>query len=149
MAVTHAGERVLGALPVEPRSWRRFGLVGLGLAVAGVALRLLDASGIPQVQNFLLVSSSLLVEAFPFILLGALVSAAIEVFVPERVFARLGRLPRGLQAPVAGLGGFAFPVCECGSVPVARRLAQRGLMPSAAVTFMLAAPVLKDVLLVL
>ena len=148
MAVTRARETVLAAPPAEPRSGRRLAGVGLALVVAAVALRLLDASGIPQVQNFLLVSSSLLVEAFPFILLGALVSAAIEVFVPERVFARLGRLPRGLQAPVAGLGGFAFPVCECGSVPVARRLAMKGLAPSAAVTFMLAAPILNPVVLV-
>jgi hypothetical protein len=133
---------------LETSSWRRLLPVGLAVAATVVALRLLDASGIAQARNFLLVASSLLVEAFPFILLGALVSAAIEVFVPDRVFARLGALPRGLQAPVAGLGGFAFPVCECGSVPVARRLAMKGLSPSAAVTFMLAAPILNPVVLV-
>src|SRR4029450_9446071 len=43
--------------------------------------------------------------------------------------------------------GIAFPICECGSVPVARRLAAKGLMPSAAVTFMLAAPVVNPVVI--
>jgi uncharacterized membrane protein YraQ (UPF0718 family) len=80
--------------------------------------------------------------------LGAAVSALIEVFVPSSVFARLARLPRGLQQPIAGLGGFAFPVCECGSVPVARRLVSKGLAPAAAITFMLAAPILNPVVLV-
>jgi uncharacterized membrane protein YraQ (UPF0718 family) len=41
----------------------------------------------------------------------------------------------------------AFPVCECGSVPVARRLARKGLAPGAAVTFMLAAPVVNPVVI--
>ena len=43
------------------------------------------------------------------------------------------------------MAGIAFPVCECGSVPVARRLVSKGLAPSAAVTFMLAAPILNPV----
>ena len=91
---------------------------------------------------------SLLVEALPFIVLGAAVSALIEVFVPNSFFARVGRLPRAVQMPLAGLGGFAFPVCECGSVPVARRLVSKGLAPSAAITFMLAAPILNPVVLI-
>jgi uncharacterized membrane protein YraQ (UPF0718 family) len=70
------------------------------------------------------------------------------VFVPARWFARLALLPRAVQMPVAGLGGFAFPVCECGSVPVARRLVTKGMTPAAAITFMLAAPVLNPVVLV-
>jgi uncharacterized membrane protein YraQ (UPF0718 family) len=41
----------------------------------------------------------------------------------------------------------AFPVCECGSVPVARRLLLRGLDPAAGVAFMLAAPILNPIVL--
>jgi uncharacterized protein len=123
-------------------------LVLAALAVAGLLLRFLNATGIPALQNFLLVFSSLLIEALPFILLGAAASALIEVFVPSSFFARMARLPRGIQMPVAGLGGFAFPVCECGSVPVARRLIVKGLTPAAAVTFMLAAPILNPVVLI-
>ncbi|MGH2664094.1 MAG: permease [Actinomycetota bacterium] len=39
-------------------------------------------------------------------------------------------------------------MCECGSVPVARRLVLKGLSPVAPVTFMLAAPVLNPIVLV-
>jgi uncharacterized protein len=128
-------------------AWRAPLLVLAALATAALLARFLSGSGIGAARTFLLVFGSLLVEALPFILLGAAVSALIEVFVPASVFARLARLPRGLQMPVAGLGGFAFPVCECGSVPVARRLLLKGLHPAAAVTFMLAAPILNPVVL--
>jgi uncharacterized protein len=119
--------------------------VMLTLAAGGVALRLLNPARFAWLQNFLIVLSSLLVEALPFVLLGALTSAAIEVFVPSSAFARIARLPRPLQLPAAAVAGVAFPVCECGSVPVARRLVSKGLAPSAAVTFMLAAPILNPV----
>ena len=65
--------------------------------------------------------------------------------MPTSAFAKIGRLPRALQLPAAAAAGMAFPVCECGSVPVARRLAAKGLAPSAAVTFMLAAPIVNPV----
>jgi uncharacterized membrane protein YraQ (UPF0718 family) len=71
----------------------------------------------------------------------------LAVWVPDRAFARLGRLPRGLQVPGAALAGVAFPVCECGSIPVGRRLIARGLHPSAGVAFMLAAPILNPIVL--
>ncbi len=135
-----------GVSPPQTGSSRRTGLAVLSaLAAIAVAVRVADPERIAWLQNFLIVFGSLLVEATPFILLGAFVSAAIEVFVPTSTFAHLGRLPRPLQLPAAALAGIAFPVCECGSVPVARRLVSKGLAPSAAITFMLAAPILNPV----
>ena len=133
----------------KPRdaSWANAGAVLAALAGVALLLQLLNPARVAGVQNFLLVFSSLLIEAVPFVLLGAVVSAAIEVFVPSRFFEKLTGLPRPLQLPAAALTGFAFPVCECGSVPVARRLAAKGLSPAAAVTFMLAAPILNPVVL--
>ena len=104
------------------------------LAATAVVVRVLDPAAVPWLQNLLLVFGSLLVEAMPFVVLGAFVSAAIEVFVPASAFARIAGLPRPLQLPAAAAAGMAFPVCECGSVPVARRLARKGLAPGAAVT---------------
>ena len=125
---------------------RRTGpVVVAGLAALAVLARVADPGRLAWLQNLTIVFGSLVVEATPFILLGAFVSAAIEVFVPTSTFARLGTLPRSLQLPAAALAGVAFPVCECGSVPVARRLVRKGLAPSAAVTFMLAAPILNPV----
>ena len=138
------------AQPLAQRTspaWRNLGWAALGLAGIGAALRLFDPTTTPAVQNFFLVFGSLLIEAVPFVLLGALVSAAIEVFVPSSAFERLTALPRPLQLPASALAGMAFPVCECGSVPVARRLANKGLAPAAAITFMLAAPILNPIVI--
>ncbi|MFL5737704.1 MAG: permease [Actinomycetota bacterium] len=128
-------------------TWRTAASVAAMVVVGAVALRVLAPQNIGWAQNFLLVFSSLLIEAVPFVLIGALASAVIEVFVPSSAFEKLARLPKPLQLPAAGVAGIAFPVCECGSVPVARRLAAKGLMPSAAVTFMLAAPVVNPVVI--
>lgn len=122
-----------------------------GLAAAALlavaTIRLTGAGDGAAVQNVVLVFASIVMEALPFVLLGAFVSGLIEVFVPERWFAAVGRLPVRLQVPGAVVGGMAFPVCECGSVPVARRLILRGVHPAAGLTFMLAAPVLNPVVL--
>jgi uncharacterized protein len=128
-------------------TWRTAASVAAMVVVGAVALRVLAPQNIGWAQNFLLVFSSLLIEAVPFVLIGALASAVIEVFVPSSAFEKLARLPKPLQLPAAGVAGVAFPVCECGSVPVARRLAAKGLIPSAAVTFMLAAPVVNPVVI--
>ena len=134
--------------PIPAKAWRAVVLVAGAAVASGLLLKFLDPTRLAAAQNFFLILASLLIEAVPFVLLGALVSAAIEVFVPQSVFERIARLPGPLQLPAAGVAGMAFPVCECGSVPVARRLASKGLKPAAAVTFMLAAPILNPIVLI-
>jgi uncharacterized membrane protein YraQ (UPF0718 family) len=121
--------------------------VGATLVAVALVVSVGDPGRIAWVRTFFVIFGSLLIQALPFVLLGALAAALVEVFVPIGVFEKLGDLPRPLQLPAAAVAGIAFPICECGSVPVARRLMQRGLMPSAAVTFMLAAPVLNPVVI--
>jgi uncharacterized membrane protein YraQ (UPF0718 family) len=56
---------------------------------------------------------------------------------------------RALPAALSGaLMGMLFPVCECGVVPVTRRLYEKGLPISIGVAFLLAAPVVNPVVLV-
>jgi uncharacterized protein len=141
---------MIGVAPSQPArnaSIRTAAIIVAVLALAAVFLRVLEPGRVAWIQAFLIVFGSLVVQAMPFVLLGALASAAIEVFVPVNAIERVAGLPRPLQLPAAALAGLAFPICECGSVPVARRLAARGLTPSAAVTFMLAAPVLNPVVI--
>jgi hypothetical protein len=121
-----------------------FGLLALALVVAREA----HVGDVPAVETFTLVMVSILVEALPFILVGALVSASLAAFVSDGAFARTGRLPRAVQIPCAAVGAFAFPVCDCGTVPVARRLIARGLDPAASLTFMFAAPVVNPLVLI-
>jgi uncharacterized protein len=118
------------------------------LFLAVLAAHRLQLGNVAQVTGFGVIFASIVIEALPFILLGALVSAAVAVYVPDRVFARIGRIPRRLQLPGATLAGFTFPVCECGSVPIGRRLIARGMHPSAGLGFMFSAPILNPIVLI-
>jgi uncharacterized membrane protein YraQ (UPF0718 family) len=112
-----------------------------------LAARLSSVGESTHVQEFVLVFTSIVIEALPFILVGAVVSSLLAVYVSDRTFSRVGRLPAHVQVPGAMACALAFPVCECGSVPVARRLISRGLHPAAGLAFMLAAPVVNPVVL--
>lgn len=88
---------------------------------------------------------SLLVEAIPFLLLGVLFSGLLQFFVDERrLLAVLPKHPL-LGAFVGSCIGFLFPVCECGNVPVARRLLMQGAPVSVAIGFLLAAPTINPI----
>jgi uncharacterized membrane protein YraQ (UPF0718 family) len=117
------------------------------LVGATVAGRLAGAGEIAGFETFALIFTSIVIEALPFVLLGAIVSASIEVYVSDNLFSRLAALPLALQVPGAAFSGMAFPVCECGSVPVARRLISKGVHPAAGLAFMLASPILNPIVL--
>jgi uncharacterized membrane protein YraQ (UPF0718 family) len=122
--------------------------VGFWAVVLGAALvKRIDFQNFDRIATFGITFASIVIEALPFILIGSLVSAAMAVYVPDRFFSRISKLPRAVQVPGAALAGFAFPVCECGSVPVGRRLVMNGITPAAALGFMFAAPVLNPVVL--
>ncbi|MEL6472079.1 MAG: permease [Cyanobacteria bacterium J06623_4] len=88
---------------------------------------------------------SLLVEAVPFLLIGVAFSSILLIFVDERQL--VGILPKNpLAGALAGsLIGVCFPVCECGNVPVARRLLVQGAPTAVSIGFLLAAPTINPV----
>jgi len=89
----------------------------------------------------------LLLEALPFLLLGIAIAGLARWLVPQRLW--IDRLPRHpVLAPIIGaLMGFALPACECGNVPVARRLLANGAPLGTAFGFLFAAPVLNPIVL--
>jgi uncharacterized protein len=98
-------------------------------------------------QNFVTMFISIVLEAMPFILLGALVSALIQVFVSEDLISRFLPRNRFLGLLAASLMGIIFPVCECAIVPITRRLIKKGVPLSMAVTFMLSVPIVNPIVL--
>jgi hypothetical protein len=136
----------------------RFGsmelLVGILLACAIFATMLRKAvSGSAAFSTAGTVFCGVFVQAIPFLALGVVVSGLIAVFVsPERLARWLPRRP-AVAVLAAGVGGAVLPGCECGSVPVGRRLfGEAGANPAAtgaaSLTFMLAAPAINPVVLV-
>ncbi len=100
-----------------------------------------------QLNNGFTLFLSLLVEAIPFLLLGVLFSGLLLFFVDERTL--VARMPKNplLGAFAGSLIGFLFPVCECGNVPVARRLLMQGVPTPVAIGFLLAAPTVNPIVI--
>lgn len=100
-----------------------------------------------QLHNAFTLFLSLLVEAMPFLLLGVLLSSSLLFLVNEKQL--IARLPKNpfLGAVVGSCVGFLFPVCECGNVPVARRLLLTGVSPAVAISFLLAAPTINPIVI--
>jgi len=93
------------------------------------------------------VFQGLLLEALPFLLIGVLIAGLARWIAPGGRW--LQRLPsQPLLAPLTGAAlGFALPACECGNVPVARRLLAGGAPLGSALGFLFAAPVLNPIVL--
>jgi len=99
----------------------------------------------PGVRSFSIVFVSIVLEALPFMLVGACVGGLIEMFVSrERLTTHLPKRPWAMTCLAAALG-IVFPVCECAVVPVVRRLTGKGLPLAAAVAYLLGGPIVNPI----
>lgn len=119
----------------------------VAFAIFGSALRsaVYDSTALSTAGT---VFAGIFVQALPFLALGVLLSALLATFVtPDRLSRWLPRRP-SVAVVAAAAGGAALPGCECGSVPLARRLFGEGALGAAALTFMLAAPAINPIVVV-
>lgn len=98
-----------------------------------------------KLQTFKIIFISILLEALPFLLLGVIVSAALQAFVSDALIKKL--TPR---RPLAGalfgsLLGIVLPICECGMIPIVRRLMRKGLPAYIGMTYIVAGPIINPV----
>jgi len=132
----------------------RLSNLGVGVVVlvvvAAALLRpvLVDLLDRPAVAHWATIFVSIAIAAMPFLVLGVTISAAIAAFVPAGFLPRVLPDRPALAVPVAAVAGAALPGCECGSVPIARRLVSRGAPAAAALTFLLSAPAINPVVMV-
>ena len=105
------------------------------------------APSLGKVSTAWAIFQGLLLEAIPFLLLGVAIAGLARWLVPQNAWVQ--RLPKNpVLAPLTGaLMGFALPACECGNVPVARRLLASGAPMGTAFGFLFAAPVLNPIVL--
>jgi uncharacterized membrane protein YraQ (UPF0718 family) len=127
-----------------------------GAAAESKGLTLADSGGNTAVTaptmearalDFILTFTSILWEALPFIVLGAVIAGILEELVPQEVVARL--IPRNhyLAIGVSACLGMVFPMCECGIIPVMRRLLRKGLPLSCCTAYLLAGPIINVVVI--
>lgn len=90
---------------------------------------------------------SIFIESFPFILLGVLISGIIQMFVSEEMIAKVLPKNRFLSVLFSIGLGILFLACECGIVPITRRLIAKGVPLPSAIAFMLSSPILNPIVL--
>lgn len=102
---------------------------------------------VSRLNLFATVFLGIFIEALPYLLFGTFISGLVEVFLDRDLMARFIS-KRSVPAAVTGaLMGMVFPVCECGVIPLTRRLFHKGLPLPAGVAFLLAAPVLNPIVI--
>ena len=94
------------------------------------------------------VFTGIVLQAVPFMLLGALLSSALYAFVPDRLLIKVFPKKYGIGFLTALFAGTLFPVCECAAVPLMRSLIKKGVAMPIAVTFMLASPIVNPISIV-
>jgi uncharacterized membrane protein YraQ (UPF0718 family) len=138
------------ASAVTRKPWRPGALEWLtvGLIVVLVGQRwiagLFDS---PRLQAGATIFVSIIVQALPFLVLGVVLSGIIAAFIPASFWKRALPDRPALAVPVAGAAGAVLPGCECASVPVAGGLISRGVVPAAALTFLLSAPAINPIVI--
>lgn len=99
-------------------------------------------------QDILTVALSIIIGATPFLVLGTLLSVALQKY---HFFDKIiHRLPKHVlvRRLLVSAFGFALPVCECGNVPLTRGLMRKGFTVAEATTFLLAAPILNPITII-
>lgn len=131
-----------------------FGLIlGIALVALAFAIRALspafDGWGIPdRAQDTVTLALSVIIESAPFVFLGIVLSAVVQIWLPHGFITRfLPRQPLLRRACISLLGMF-FPVCECGNVPLARGFMVGGFTVPESITFLLAAPILNPITII-
>ncbi|WP_304406692.1 permease [uncultured Clostridium sp.] len=89
----------------------------------------------------------IIVEALPFLLIGAVLSALIQIYVSDDLIKRV--IPKNsiIGYFIAAISGVLFPVCECAIVPITRSLIKKGLPVGVGITFMLAVPIVNPIVI--
>ena len=101
-----------------------------------------------KLSDFAMIFLGLTMEAIPFIVIGVTISAIIAKYVNSswvRKYKSKNYFISHIQSMFIGL---FLPVCQCGNVPLAKRLSIIGFKPSEVITFMLAAPIFNPLVLI-
>jgi len=90
---------------------------------------------------------SVFVEALPFLIGGAFIAAIIELYIKPETLARIIPKNRMLSYITGVFAGFILPVCECGIIPVVKKLLDKKVPLHTAIVYMIAGPVVNPLVI--
>lgn len=105
-------------------------------------------SNLPDsVLQWMAIFISIIIEALPFVLLGAILSGFIEVYVTPDLVQKFLPKNKFLRILFGTLIGFIFPSCECGIVPIINRFLEKKVPSYTAIPFLATAPIINPIVL--
>ncbi|PLR78505.1 hypothetical protein CU633_04560 [Bacillus sp. V3-13] len=128
------------------------GLIAIGIVIYFISISQLvgrDLSiHIPNsFQQLNTIFLSILIEAIPFVLIGVLIAGFIQIFITEEHIRRWIPKNRFLAVTMSCVVGALFPACECGIVPIVRRLVAKGVPIHAGIGFLLTGPLINPIVI--
>jgi uncharacterized protein len=100
-----------------------------------------------KLYDFLMIFLGLMVGAIPFLVIGVILSTIVALYINSSSILKYKSKNTFISHIQVMFIGMALPVCECGNIPLAKRLSVVGFKPSEVITFMLAAPILNPIVL--
>lgn len=99
------------------------------------------------ISKFVVIFSTIMLEALPFILIGAMLSALMQVFFTEDLINKVIPKNKILASVQAAMLGLIFPICECATVPITKGLIKKKVPINVGITYMLAAPIINPLVI--
>ncbi|WP_102345152.1 permease [Bacillus sp. Marseille-P3661] len=138
--------------------WIRAHLFDLtGIAAIGVLLYFLSFGKVIEInvgtvlpnsfKQLNTIFLSILIEAIPFVLIGVLIAGFIQIFITEEHIKRWIPKNKVMAITMSCVVGALFPACECGIVPIVRRLISKGVPIYAGIGFMLTGPLINPIVI--
>lgn len=99
-------------------------------------------------QDFAIILTGIIIQAFPFLMLGTMVSSIIRIFASDEFIIKL--FPKkGILASFSSIiVGVFLPLCDCAVIPVAVRLKRKGVPVHAVISFIMAAPIVNPIVII-
>ncbi|MRH43590.1 permease [Aquibacillus halophilus] len=123
-------------------------LFGLAIFLITSSESLRDAINLPtSVYNMNTIFLSILIEALPFVLIGVVIAGVIQIFITEDHIKRWIPKNKLMAIIMSCVVGAFFPACECGIVPIVRRLVAKGVPIYAGIGFLLTGPLINPIVI--
>ena len=133
----HENKNIAGTLKVL------FGILAYAMAIFSLKTFVEPQKSEALVMVFL----SLFLEAFPFILLGAILASLLHIYISEEALCRLMPKNKVVGVITSAFLGFFIPICECAVIPVIASLHKKKVPPAMLVTFLLSAPIVNPLVI--
>lgn len=104
-------------------------------------------SVINDLNKYIWVFISLLLQILPFILIGAIISGIIQVIIPSNRILKIFEKTSIKSLILSLFIGCILPVCDCAMVPIANSIVKRGYSIPVAITFLLASPAVNPIVI--